>query len=712
MPWCLRRRLARLSGAALLVGLMAIGPAPAASAQAVPDAAAQPAAPAPAPAPTDPLGRDTPRGTVLGFLNAGKDAKSEIAVQYLRTDLKGADAAALSHQLFTVLDARLPAKLAKLSDAPEGSRANPLKINEEVVGTVERAGGSLDIIVERVEQPTGPAVWLFSAWTLKSIPDVYDEVSGGWGNTGVGQLLNSTRLRRARHFEWLAVVLCLPLFYFVTALLNKLLTPLVRRLWQRFFPQSDFVRKVLPAPIRLVVVALSLRWFLASVSLSLFVRQAGATAANLILLTGLAWLLIQLNGEVERNVRRRLPSLNAGAGIALLRLVRRFADIVVVFLALLLTLRLFAIDPTPALAGLGVGGIAIALAAQKTLENVIAGASLIVDQAVRVGDTLKMGDVVGTVDHIGLRSTRIRTLDRTVVSVPNSQIANVTLETLSAATSSGSIRSSACATRPNRSSCATSSTASRSWPPGIPRSRRSRCGSGSSAWARFRSTWRWSRTCSRATGITSSRSRSSCCSASPISSAGPARRWPSRPRPCTSRTPAPASRRSPSPVRCRRADAPVRARLAEWRHPEHARSQAHAGCPVLRPADVTAAALAGTSPRRRPRRSTRPRCRSRARRRPRRRCASRSCRYTADRDREAVEKGLKFGGYPGFLTALRTGAARSAPSPPTTRRGRSGGRVRSRRRATAGSCWSPTSRCTSSAAAPPTPSRGPATRSA
>jgi MscS family membrane protein len=131
-------------------------------------------------------------------------------------------------------------------------------------------------------------------------------------------------------------------------------------------------------------------------------------------------------------VRRRIPGLNAGAGIALLRLVRRFADIVVVVLALLATLRIFAIDPTPALAGLGVGGIAIALAAQKTLENVIAGMSLIVDQAVRVGDTLKMGDVVGTVDHIGLRSTRIRTLDRTVVSIPNSQIANVTLETMSA----------------------------------------------------------------------------------------------------------------------------------------------------------------------------------------------------------------------------------------------------------------------------------------
>ena len=305
----------------------------------------------------------------------------------------------------------------------------------------------------------------------------------------------------------------MPLFYFATVLLNKLLTPLVRGAWRRAFPESDFIRKVLPAPIRLLVAALALRWFLSSVSLSLFVRQAGATAANLILIAALAWLLIQLNGEVERYVRRRLPGLNAGAGIALVRLVRRFADIVVVFLALLATLRIFAIDPTPALAGLGVGGIAIALAAQKTLENVIAGMSLIVDQAVRVGDTLKMGDVVGTVDHIGLRSTRIRTLDRTVVSVPNSQIANVTLEThvgarqvLVPSDHRPALRDhAAAAPRHHR----------RHQPAGRPairRSRRSRCGSGSSAWGRTRWTWRWSRTCSRATGITSSRSRSSCCS--------------------------------------------------------------------------------------------------------------------------------------------------------------------------------------------------------
>jgi MscS family membrane protein len=83
------------------------------------------------------------------------------------------------------------------------------------------------------------------------------------------------------------------------------------------------------------------------------------------------------------------------------------------------------------MAGLGIGGIAVALAAQKTLENVIGGLSLIFDRAVCVGDFLKVGDASGTVESIGLRSTRIRTLDRTILSVPNGQIANVSIETIS-----------------------------------------------------------------------------------------------------------------------------------------------------------------------------------------------------------------------------------------------------------------------------------------
>ena len=107
----------------------------------------------------------------------------------------------------------------------------------------------------------------------------------------------------------------------------------------------------------------------------------------------------------------------------------------------------FGVNPTAVMAGVGVGGIAVALAAQKTLENVIGGVSLILDRVVLVGDTLKVGGIEGTVEDLGLRSTRIRTSERTVVSVPNGQIANMTLEnTVLCATNSGSTRFSLCAT--------------------------------------------------------------------------------------------------------------------------------------------------------------------------------------------------------------------------------------------------------------------------
>jgi MscS family membrane protein len=83
------------------------------------------------------------------------------------------------------------------------------------------------------------------------------------------------------------------------------------------------------------------------------------------------------------------------------------------------------------LAGIGVGGLAVALAAQKTIENLFGGVSLIFDRPVLVGDFCQFGGQTGTVENIGMRSTRIRTLDRTVVTIPNSQFSTMTLENFS-----------------------------------------------------------------------------------------------------------------------------------------------------------------------------------------------------------------------------------------------------------------------------------------
>jgi MscS family membrane protein len=85
------------------------------------------------------------------------------------------------------------------------------------------------------------------------------------------------------------------------------------------------------------------------------------------------------------------------------------------------------------IAGLGIGGLALALAAQKTVENLFGSVSISVDQPCRIGDFVKVeGGLVGNVEAIGLRSTRIRTLDRTLVTIPNGKLADARIETFGA----------------------------------------------------------------------------------------------------------------------------------------------------------------------------------------------------------------------------------------------------------------------------------------
>src|SRR3954468_1054451 len=392
---------------------------------------AQDAPTAPATPPPDALGRSTPRGTVLGFLSAARKGDYELARQYLNTRLTEAVATRRAEQLFVVLDAKLPARLTEVIDVPEGSRSNVSSPDDERIATLAEGHASVDVVLERVQPAKSGAIWLFSSRTVDAVPAVYNRVLETRAAARLPGFLLDTRISGIEIFEWLGMLVAIPLLYLATGLLNRILTPVVRFIGARMGQPRFRERNALAIPARLLLLAIASQWLLSSLGLSLLSRQFFSSLMTLLAIAAIAWLLMYLGQEMEASVLRRLPTSNP-ASISLLRVGRRIGDAFIVVAALLATLRHFGIDPTPALAGLGVGGIAVALAAQKTLENVIAGASLIFDQAVRVGDSLKVGEIVGTVDEIGLRSTRIRTLDRTVVIVPNSQIASAAVETLSA----------------------------------------------------------------------------------------------------------------------------------------------------------------------------------------------------------------------------------------------------------------------------------------
>jgi len=381
-------------------------------------------------APKDTLGRNTPRGTVLGFLSAARKGNAEIAALYLNTPLRGADAFVLARQLGVVLDRRLPARLNQISDKPEGSVPDPLRPDEDVVGTIKTESGALDIVVERIDRGKGGKIWLFSRKTLASIPSVFGELNTPAFERFLPEFIVNTRLVGIPIFEWLALLVGMPLLYLLTGLLGRILASGVGIVRFRFGHSAAVKNpQILPVPVRLLLVALVIWLLLRSITLPLLARQFWNTAALLIAVAACIWSLWLLTDLVERYLLRHRPSLSGSASV--LRLFRRLLDGSLLFAGLLFILYHFGIEVTAALAGLGVGGIAVALAAQKTLENVIGGVSLVADQAVRVGDFMNLGDVQGTVEEVGLRSTRIRTLDRTLVSLPNGQIANMKLETFS-----------------------------------------------------------------------------------------------------------------------------------------------------------------------------------------------------------------------------------------------------------------------------------------
>lgn len=100
-------------------------------------------------------------------------------------------------------------------------------------------------------------------------------------------------------------------------------------------------------------------------------------------------------------------------------------------MAVFTVLGILGFNMSTALAGLGIGGLAIGFGAQQTIANLFGGVSVLGDEVIRVGDVCRFGDRTGTVEDIGLRSTRVRTEERTLLSIPNGTIATINVENFS-----------------------------------------------------------------------------------------------------------------------------------------------------------------------------------------------------------------------------------------------------------------------------------------
>ncbi len=234
-------------------------------------------------------------------------------------------------------------------------------------------------------------------------------------------------------WQWSSLIVLLPLSYIVSWYLTKLSLYISSRLVIKQFPLFDkVILKTFSPPLH---IGFMLACF--AIGLPFIHLEPGAHAIfvltqKLVLVFDLTWLSFRSVDSFMQWLENSLMQKNRISIVTMLPLIRRTFKTSVVILAILTTLQNLGFEVTALITGLGIGGIAIALAAQKTLENLFGGAMLILDQPIRVGDTCRFGAKQGIVEEIGLRSTKIRTLERTLISVPNSDLSQMELENFDA----------------------------------------------------------------------------------------------------------------------------------------------------------------------------------------------------------------------------------------------------------------------------------------
>jgi MscS family membrane protein len=388
----------------------------------------------------DPFGRETPQGMVAGLMNALAAADYERAVRFFELDtVAGArgwpvlSGAGLARRFQQVLDrAGSITTPAELSNDPNGVLNDGMADDVERFGVVKASGGEVPLLAKHVKRD-GKSLWLVSESTLSEIPALLWSLDdGAAANTWIGLLPEGPTLGGAPISHWISLLLAACLSLGLAWLLTTLHGP-IERLIRRGGDETKLSRFVAASagPLRLLIALLLFGIAAQALGVSVVARYRVLFGAQILGWLAVAWLLwrwADAASEVILGRMSRRGQLTAYSAISFLN--RAFKALLgVLFLAALL--RAFGVNVTAGLAALGVGGLAIALGAQKLFENLIGSLTLIADRPVRIGDFCRFGTTLGTIEEIGIRSTRIRTLDRTVLTVPNGEFSSMHIENYS-----------------------------------------------------------------------------------------------------------------------------------------------------------------------------------------------------------------------------------------------------------------------------------------
>lgn len=393
----------------------------------------QPEAPdAAAELPVDPLDRVTPRRSFEGFMRAAEQGDFERAARYL--DLRNLpprfeefSPAEIADNLAIVVERNIWIDPSALSDSPEGDLSDGLPSYRDVLGRITAGDKDYVLLMQRVPRGDGQYIWKISNATVARLEELYEVFGYGPVAEALAEALPNWRFLGIELFKWVLTLGSMLLAYLLAALLGLLLArlfsgpgkPLYRRL-----------RHLLVGPVAAVIAVIIGGIVIIDLGIGLTGRKI--LEAGTLLIAATTWLLLALINLLRDAYALRLERRGKGGAMVLLRPASNAIKLFVLLSAVLLWLENIGYDITTLLAGLGVGGVAVALALQRPMEDVFGALALYTQQPVRIGDFCRIGGTVGTIEEIGLRSTRIRTPANTLIAVPNARLAEEPIDNYSA----------------------------------------------------------------------------------------------------------------------------------------------------------------------------------------------------------------------------------------------------------------------------------------
>lgn len=382
----------------------------------------------------------SPRAAVAEFLNLTRRGQFEAAGKFLPN---GSDdrATDLARRLKAVLDQRLFIQLDDVSPLAVGDTTDGMRDRDQLGTVPNELGVPQPVQIER-RAPGSEVAWAFTSQTVSRIDGWYNALGEHWVRDHMPATLLQPGPFGIDRWQWLMLALLLPVAFVLGYVGDRVTGALLRRAVRH--TQTDLDDRILERvrhQLRALWMVITYRGLVEFVSLSIGAERLVGTivrALSALIVTWMAWRATYVLEEELPKTSATMgttgmtpiatPTAAAAQARVFAPLIGRVMRIFLVAFGAILIVSQFGYSVTALLTGVGIGGIALALAAQKTLEHTFGSVAIGLDQPIRVGDWVKVGDTEGEVESIGLRSTRLRTIERTIVVLPNGRLADMQME--------------------------------------------------------------------------------------------------------------------------------------------------------------------------------------------------------------------------------------------------------------------------------------------